>query len=256
MENTILDKIKKLILKQQSAESNGSTEEAETFAIKIQELLNKHNLDKSEINLEEDKKDEMVADRTMESKIKGIGSNTSYTIMDVICDFNWCKVYYTGSIKHNKMLIIGAAENIEICKYLHSFLVNFVMKDGKEKYNQYKAEWLEEYKYRLEFGYKPIGFDTYMRSFIKGFADGVRLKFMREQKKFMLESEKSTALVRTNELILKEFVEVNIGKVKTKDNDVKNYNGSYDNGLASGMTVKITKGIESASKPIERKMLG
>lgn len=53
MENPIIEKLRKLIAMEQSARSIGSLAEAEAFASKVQELLSKHKLEMSEIELDE-----------------------------------------------------------------------------------------------------------------------------------------------------------------------------------------------------------
>lgn len=246
---SILDKIKKLIKKQESAAENGSTEEAEAFAVKIQELLNKHNLDKSSIKLEEDENEDFISDTSMSTKIPSIGGNSSYQIMSVICKYNWCEASWLGRMKDNSMLIIGSKENIEICKYLHSFLVRFVLMDGKNKYLDYKQQC------NFYGAKQAVGFDTYMRSFIKGFSHGLEIKFDTERNKFMGNNEMSTALVRTNEVALKDFSEKAFGKTKIKKVNVVEHGGSYRKGVQAGELVQIRKGITSESKPIDRKML-
>ena len=240
---SILDKIKKLINKQESAEAIGSTEEAEAFACKIQELLNKHNLDKSEIKMDDDPtRDTLVNDRSLHVKIKGIGGMSGHNLMSAICDYNWCACYWVGRLSDNNyMRIIGTSENIEICKYLYSYLENFVKQDGKPKYEIYK---------NAQIFNRPVGFDTYMRNYVKGFAQGLRIKFGREQDKFLLNYENSTALVRTNEVALKEFA----GKIKTVKKAGISLGDAYLEGKKSGETVQINKGI-ATTKPIERKML-
>lgn len=60
MENPIIEKLRKLIAMEQSARSIGSLAEAEAFASKVQELLSKHKLEMSEIELDEQEESDPI----------------------------------------------------------------------------------------------------------------------------------------------------------------------------------------------------
>ena len=51
--NNILERIRKLFAMEQSAGSIGNEHEAAAFAAKVSELMNQHNVDKSELTPEE-----------------------------------------------------------------------------------------------------------------------------------------------------------------------------------------------------------
>lgn len=248
MEEKIIDKIRKLIKKSESARELGSIEEAEAFAQKAQQMLQQHNLTKEHLT-EKQAADEII-DVTMPSKVPGIGGRSSYWVMDAIAKFNWCKAYTYGKASSNKMIIIGSPENIEVCKYIHSVVMVAFMNAGKKKYKEHK-------EFYLSMDETPVGLDTYMRTFLKGCADGLRDKLSAESEKFKKSSNQANAIIRTNQIVVQNYVVAKWGgEGKGRQAKFSNKAGdAYSQGKEIGKNVTITKGVETTSKPIVRKML-
>lgn len=260
MENSkdIMDKIKKLMAHQQSALEMGSVEEAETFASKIQNLLNKYNLSLGDISIE--KREEDVIDASFALKIPSIGSRTNYWIYNAIAKNNWCKAYLIGSGSLNRMIIVGTKENIEVCKYIHSVVTPIFLKVGKKKY---KEEYVIEYNDLKKLGFNlepPVGLDTYMRAFIKGCANGLDIKLSSEMKKFVDDNKDSSCsalmIVKGNEAALVSFVDKKYGESYNSHGGKTSYSGgAYNKGVETGKNVSINKGVNT-SNPIVRKVIG
>jgi hypothetical protein len=259
MENhkDILDKIKKLMAHQSSALEMGSIAEAEAFATKIQNLLNKYNISVNQIQV--DKEDNEVMDAEFALKIPSVGSRTNFWIYSAIARTNWCKAYIIGKGKNNKMIIIGTAQNIEMCKYIHSVVTPVFLRVGKKKYK-------EEYLPSVMVYTTPVGLDTYLRTFIRGCADGLYEKLRAEMEKFVKENSTEEAvaelgctalsIVRGNEIALTQFVSKKYGESGRSSSTKSSYaGGAYSQGVETGKNVGINKGVES-SKPIQRKMIG
>lgn len=255
MEEKIIDKIKKLVKKQESAEELGSVAEAEAFAAKIQVMLNKYNVSMSKIKTEEEIKED-VSDEVMKAKIPSIGGKSNFQIMFAIARNNWCKAYMYGGATN--MIIIGSRENIEVVKYIASVVTPIFVRIGKEKYH-------EEYVVDAsQFG-TPVGLDTYLRRFIMGCADGLDEKLEKEKGDFVKENDTSeavaqngiscTALIRTNEIAIVSYADNKFGKSKrARKTTTSHSGGAYSEGVETGKNVNINKGV-STSKPINRKML-
>ena len=247
----IIDKIIKLMEKADSAKEIGSLAEAEAFAAKAQKLLAEYNLTKADLTKEEQAAE--IIDIEMPSKVPGIGGRTSFNIMAVVARFNWCQAYTYGKAKDNKMIIIGSPENIEVCQYIHSQLVLAFISIGNVEYKKYKEDF-EPYM-NPKTG-KPIGFDTYMRTFFRGAADGLYKKLSDERKEFEEAHKDSTAIIRTNEVVIKDYVAAKWGGTgRGRRTSYDNSSGAYSKGVEAGKKVSIKKGVGGTSKPITRKRL-
>lgn len=249
----ILDKIKKLIKKQVSSEEIGSTAEAEIFAAKVQELLAKHNLEIAQINLEEDKESDDVIEEYMNSMLPTIGGKSAFDILFPIAKFNWCHVYTFGNRSRNKMGIFGTAENVEICQYIYSIVSKVFIKECKLKYQNY----VDRKLYILDRKTKPVGYDTFARSFMKGAGMGLHAKLKEERRKFESQNEKAGAIIKMNDVAIKFYIDDKFGgagqarRVRQHDNG-----GALSQGYRTGREVSISQGLGTKkSKPIKRELL-
>lgn len=252
MEEKILDKIKKLLKKSESAKDIGSIEEAEAFAAKVQELLAKYNLELSQINTDDEQYGDNVEHEYMKAWHSNIGGNDSLHIMRAIAQFNWCYVYAVGDMKDNKMVILGTPENIEVCKYIHSIVCRIFIDASRAEYKKY----VKNEDYIFEGRLKPVTWDTFARAFMKGCAKGLKHKLKSERERFVENNENAYGLVRTNDIVLQNYVETKFkmgkGQRAGKSTDAGN---AYGKGYKTGRDVTIHKGVETQSKPIERKQL-
>lgn len=240
MENKILEKLRKLLLHKESAEQIGSTSEAEAFALKIQDMLNQYNLSLSDINLE-DRKSNMVREKGLDAKSQGFKGRSSYIVMNVIAQNNWCKAYASHSSSVGTMSVIGSKENVEVCKYLHSILFPLAVKLGKAEYLKFKKTDMS-----VQLGLITTSRGKYMRAYIDGFAKGLSVKFHREKEKFEVENPGVASLIVCNDQALKEFQEKVIGKTRTLKTKVSNVGDANSKGFSAGLNANIAKGISGS----------
>lgn len=245
MESKVLEKIKKLVAKQQSAEEIGSVEEAEIFAAKVQELLMKHNLSMSQI--EQDRADGMAED-TLSVKIPSIGGKSNFQIMNAIAKNNWCKCFTLGGTKN--FVIVGDKDNVATVKYIHSIVTPVFVNAGK---NDYKNDYLPHCT-----DYKPIGVDTYLRKYILGCASGLFDKLYEERQEMIQEDDldkKGTneltcsALIVLNDKAVDNYIGEKHGKLVRgrKTTTSRRANGAYENGYDTGKNVSISAPISAGS---------
>jgi hypothetical protein len=219
---SILDKIKKLMAHQESAEQMGSIHEAEAFAAKIQKMMHAHNISLKDISFEDLK--ENVKQEYLDSKIASVSYSLGYFIMYPIAKYNWCRVYIA---KRNRMLIVGSPENIEACKMIYDTVLAIFLKVGKEKYKTTN---------------KAVGLDTYLREFLQGCANGLADKFKAERKILELQNSSSTALIVRNDKAVEAYVEKTFKVGKSKAREVKK-SDAYFQGLQTGRNVELNKKI-------------
>jgi hypothetical protein len=218
-----IEKIKKLILHQQSAEEIGSLKEAEAFAAKIQNLLNKYNISLDQITFEELK--DNVIKEWMSCKIKSVSDTLGYFIMHPIAKYNWCRVYNAGK---GNMVLVGTPENIAICQMLYDLVIPMYVSIGKGKYK--------------ESGSKK-GLDTYLREFLQGCANGLEQKFKSEQQIFIQANSSTTGLIIRNDKAVEEYVKENMRTTTSKRKAVPN-TGAYTAGVVVEKNTNLGKQIE------------
>lgn len=225
MESKILDKIKKLIAKQKSAEELGSVQEAEAFAIKVQELLNKHNISLKDISFEELK--DNIIQEILDCKIPSVSYTLGYNIFYPIAKWNWCRVY-TFTSESSKMCVVGTPENIEVCKMIYEIVLPIFLKEGKRKYKSSNQQG---------------GLDTYLREFLRGCAKGLDLKFKSEREAFEVKNIRCTTLIVRNDKAIVEYVETKFKMGKGRAQSYKR-NDAYYEGVQTGKNVEINKKLD------------
>lgn len=252
MENKMLDKIKKLVNKQNSASELGNIAEAETFAQKVQELLAKYNLDMADIKTDEELADEIGLENTFKVMYPTIGGQSAYDVLRVIARFNFCRAFIQGNRSNNIGVLAGTKENIEVVRYINDIVSKIFIEESKRHYKNY----VRNEDYLMDGKIKPVGYDTFARTFIRGAAIGLSEKLEAEQEKFKSQNSKSTDLVVTNKLILNNFLQKHGNIKKSASGRVSDDGGAYGKGKKVGRTVEVNKGLGSKeSKPITRKQL-
>lgn len=235
MEN-IIEKIKKLIRHQESAEKIGSLNEANAFASKIQKMLNEHNLSMKDITIEE--LEEKIIQDFMSCRVPSVSKTLGYFVMYPIAKYNYCRIYLAG----DNMCIVGTKENIEVCKYIYDFCLNNFVRIGKDEFKKENPQ---------------IGLDTYLRTFLQGAASGLELKFKNERKLQEIENliesgvsmsqvENSTSsltlVIQKNDKAVANYVENNMSTKKGRSKSIKK-DSTYFKGVQAGQNIKINKVI-------------
>lgn len=235
----ILDKIKKLILKQMSAEQIGSTDEAEAFAAKVQELLAKHNLERGAIEF---KDENAVGHEDMAIMFPVIGGSSALHILYPIAKYNWCQVYSVGKKSNNKMRLFGTPENREVCKYIFMIVAQALIKVCKAEYANHKENFQPNWKQS-----KPIGYDTYARTFMVGAGNGLDAKLRAERDTFRSQNQGVTGLVVANDRAVGEYVQNKYNVTKGRATKTDNSTDAFSKGKRAGQEVNITRGLNGGT---------
>lgn len=122
-EKSIIERLNKLIAHEQSARSIGSIAEAETFAAKIQELLFRHKLEMTDIEVEAE--DDQPIDREFLSEINLTGKDRKQhlswvgILLNAVGSANFCRVigHHAGGYH-----LIGKPTDRETAKALFHYL--------------------------------------------------------------------------------------------------------------------------------------
>lgn len=261
MENSntekILAKLRKLMMKEQSAKELGNMEEAFAFAQGIQKILNEYNLSMSDIDMSDKSSPKPGMTKGFDVKSKGFKGRGGVSIMHVIAKYNWCKVFWqseTGSI-NPKVTIVGLPQNVEVVKYLFSVVMRSAESIGKKEYRNYVKSF-EKNILNDVLGNKKPSRGKYMRAFIQGFKNGLEDKFLEERNKFQQSNDKAGAIILVNDKMIDTFVRESLGDTTTFSQKFSKVGNAMEKGYESGKNLEISKGISGTSKPIDVNLLG
>lgn len=240
----ILEKLRKLMNLQQSAEALGNEGEAHAAAAGISRLLLEYNLSLDDIP-ESEKLDNPVIEEELPFK-RSIPGPWFKELALVCSQYNFCKALLVSSFnnrtaryKSESVRIVGRKKNVEVVLYLVSFLENALTVAGRKQYPDYR------YKCLFRLGIAPKTEPMFLRSFLAGACFGLREKF-EEQRGQVASSADITALVKTTDSEILDFLK------GQKIGTARNSKASIDRDIASsgreaGRNVEIHKGIYADS---------
>ena len=220
-----LEKIRKLIAHQKSAQEMGSLKEAEAFAKKVQNLLDKYNISLEDIPLEKVKND--MTELRMKTAIPSVSDVLGYSVMVSIAKWNWCKAYKVGS-KYS--IVVGLKLNTEVCQMVYETVLPIFIKEGKLAYLEAP---------------RKVGLDTFQREFIEGCASGLWMKLKEEREEFEKRYLNCSALIVRNDKAIELFVQEQYGGTKKGRSKTIKKGEAYDKGFITGKNVEIQKRIDA-----------
>lgn len=220
--NQIQEKLRKLIEHQKSASAIGNLFEAMAFADKIQELLDKHNLSMSDIDM-------TAQDETMGRENTKISLRFTWRmfLLQSIAETNGCRLFVD---RKKFAVIVGTEDDRRIVTALFDYFADL----GDSLLTVYRKE------HRANVG--TIGND-FNKSFLHGFQLKLGERLRQQHRMAMENAQTSTALVFIGNKLAKvdAFVNSNIhfGEGKTIKMRVGDWNG-YNAGVRAGNSVALT----------------
>lgn len=236
-EKSIEEKIAKLFRKAESAEEIGSMEEAMIFVAKANELLTKYNLDKGDINLEEERDNidyqEVVwSYRYKHSKVDGDWIIHMY---NVVAKFHYCKVIaHPGSPRFNiphSLTVFGEQQNIDMVIFVCTQLIETAKELVKKNWKEYHG---------------PEKRNKFRRGYYIGFVAGIHEKLQEQRKQQEQDKPKQMgALIVMTDKLVNQKVEEKYPNIKKASNSRKtsSQHGSMA-GFRDGKRTNIKKGID------------
>lgn len=243
MNEAILRKLQKLLALQDSASKIGSQAEAETVATKIQELLIQYNLDMNDVknSLHQDKSEAMgKADIKWEDLTGRHESDWILQLYYAIAEHNLCKVIkrhgWNGNDKYSYLSLIGNKVNAEIVIYTVDQLVPRIRSMSRPAFKNYEDNGGETKK------------NTWIRGYLRGAVRGIEDKLKESIVTMQRNDVNIFALVRTNEIALKDAVEEHIGKIKMTNQSKLSGRDGFLNGRKDGKNMNIHKGLNNSEQ--------
>lgn len=240
----ILEKLRKLMNLQQSAEALGNEGEAHAAAAGISRLLLEYNLTLNDIP-DEEKLDNPVVSEDVPFK-RSVPGPWFEIMAQVCCTYNFCRPlkiskfnFRTGRYAKDSLRIVGRKKNVEIVMYLLSFLEHTLTAVGKKKYPLYRKDSI------MRLGVTPKTEPMFMRSFLAGAVYGLRDQFVAQQGKVAASTD-IKALVKSSDADIDAFLAgQNIGTARASKAEIDSRIARE--GYSSGREVQIHKGIYANS---------
>uniref|UniRef100_A0AB33J765 DUF2786 domain-containing protein n=1 Tax=Prevotella sp. GTC17254 TaxID=3236794 RepID=A0AB33J765_9BACT len=171
MENKekILDKIKKLLKLQGSAEALGNEGEAYAAANAVHRLLTAYNLTLGDIS--DDADDKLTINKSDEISYRSTyGCQWKRNILSLVATNNYCKVLVKPSQQH--MLIVGQEDNVVVVKHLYSYLISSFSSLASRRRAEFAYRLLQEGRRLTDNGKKK-----FLHSYFIGAVAGLQENF-------------------------------------------------------------------------------
>lgn len=255
MENkeTLIEKIKNLLKKAESVKAMGNLAEAEAFSMKAQELMLKHSVEAEEIRRSTGAKMQMkLTVWNWDELTNRHESDWVKNLILSLCAGNMLRVitlspngHYTASNpdykwKEADLAILGQPENIELTRYMLDQLISRARPMSKEAFKTYLGSEKR---------------NTFIRGFLRGFAEGVGIKLAESLDKYKNESETGLMIINNNQA-LSTFVRSKFPSLGTgsSGHSLKGQ-GGIATGREAGKNTSVHRGISNSGKAHSIKQL-
>lgn len=239
----ILDKLEKLIALRDNA---GSPAEAENAAMRIQEILMKHNLDEAQIDAGIKAKNiSIVGIKIPIDEVSNKKEGRWYlSLFDAIAKNNLCQIIRTTyrSKGSGIITVIGKEVNVEIVIYTVNNLAEKIRQAAKIVYKQSEGT--------INFNPNP---NAFKRAFYMGCARGIALKLEEQTKDLIIENPGIRGLIKVNEADIDTFINKEFSNVKTAKSVNYRDKSAYRTGVVTGRGMGVSKGIDPGDS---QKLLG
>lgn len=237
IDNTILEKIKKLMRLKESAEKVGSLAEAQNAAAKMQNLLTKYNIEIHSISTEEEQKSRIDQSDKLDFKCTKTGGKWKLNLLDVICRYNFCKMIFVNNRYSKTMTIIGDKNNIEVVVFIYNFLTLNLFSLAELRWKEYqKVNVIQNSSFRY----------TFLRNYLQGAIEGLESKFRKEKREMEQQNSTLTSVILYNDKAIESFVQEKIGKLKTsKTSNLRGHDEAESIGYEDGLNIKIVKALDT-----------
>lgn len=186
-QESLIEKVKKLIAKARSTESEA---EAQIFMAKASQLLTKYNLSMVDVEKPESKGISRHGTQLKYGQ-RGDEGDWESVLLAVLCVHNMCK-----SIIHPNdkvMTIIGRTDNCITTEYMFEATRDIIRSLSNKRWIEYRNEMLESYPDDTEETLrksKLLPWDsTWKRSYLKGAVSGLHIKFQEEKEEMIRKEE-------------------------------------------------------------------
>lgn len=227
VDESILDKLKKLMAHRDSADAIGSQKEAEAFAARIQFLLNKYKLEEADVNDHDEEKRRInstpadFAEAGMPKAKQARRVWWTETLGRVVANNYMCRMMVDP--RSNTLYFAGRPVDREVAVFVYITLARAAMKmaDKLHKARELVRHLTDE----------PMNLRGFRESFYEGFVDGIRERLAAMKKDFTDENPGFALVLVKSDKELQEWIDLNTSVAK---GHAAGGNGNNDLGYAAG----------------------
>lgn len=162
----LVDRIKKMHAKAESAKQLGNEAEAFAFASAVQKLLLKHNLEMSEVEAAAAEKEDPIKAHYFDPRAFGLPrkrrrEHWSELLARIVADAHMCGILPVH--RSNEILLIGTRQNRQACEFMLVFLTRYAIEHSEKDYVRYFYQCKDDGDVTMARGYKAawlMGFVT------------------------------------------------------------------------------------------------
>lgn len=191
----LMDRIKKMHAKAESAKQLGNEAEALTFASAVQKLLLKHNLEMTDVEAAVQEQQDPIKAHYFNPEAFGLPRKRSRVLWSellayVVADAHMCGVLPVH--RTNTFLIIGSRQNRQACEYMIVFLTRYAIEHSEKDYVKYFYKCLNEGDVKQARGYKS--------GWLMGFVSRLAARYKADKAAVVKEAEAKNphAMIRLN----------------------------------------------------------
>lgn len=236
MSQSIIEKIQKLIAK---AQGTDSPQEAETFMLHAQKLMQEYNLEMSHVEKSGS------TDKRITEEIFGYTMRWEATLMDIIARNNFCKSMNNSS----QIYIFGRPENVNVSHYLFNFFKSKMMELGMASFASHFKERLELVKLLSAKKIEKMKVDfekKYMNDYMLGAIDGIEERMDEQAREASRNNSGMAGLVLSSEEEIMAYIrskyKISYGRYDSGPSGSRSGFG-YENGVKDGKSISASKAI-------------
>lgn len=236
----IINRIEKLMALRDNA---GTPAESENAAMRISELLMKWNIEMEQLDFKTNATKKAITKETVDLNELQTKTEADWVVrlFGVIAQYNLCSVirHVTKQKEYDQgyVAVIGKAHNIEIVNYTAIALIPKIRYAEKNTWGNYSG---------------PEKRNTFKRGFLLGCIAGINAKLKEQQVAMQRESTSITALVQTNSLEIREFIQNQYHNLKSSKSTGTSSNHGKQMGFEAGKGMSLNKGIGNTNAAGQR----
>lgn len=236
----IVDRIRKLYAKAESAKAIGSLQEAEAFASGVQKMLEKYKLDMSDVEFGMYEEAEPIGEEYVDLERHGATKQRKRRVWWIqrlassVAHAHFCKILVVSG--SSNIYFVGRPSDRQVATFVFTTLVRTAEALVKKGYDQAWKEAKDQGSVQFARGFKE--------SFLKGFVDAISERYAmdRKERRTRLQAMGGNALVRIDNALQKVSDHVNqkyTGKVGATKQGTASHNSGYARGQAAGRAANL-----------------
>lgn len=240
----IIDRIKKLKNHAESAKSLGSLEEAESFMLKVTELLMEYNISEHEVNSHQTEEKDRFKNWAYAEWIsfddKHQGWQWKKQLMKVICKYNFTDYIFNSRSK--RLQVYGNMENVDVTVWLYHYLEIGLYNLAEKHYQQELAKKIRDERRR----FTKVEAYTFKRDFLLGAVQGFDDQLYEQRKQ---QGSKTSEIILYNSKALDEYLHKTNPRIKmVQSKELPIAGMSFHAGYEAGKSFKVNKPLSGSSQ--------